>query len=104
MNPSRNLSGNRRLQTAIGFYRRFWRACEAFAAAEFAMIAPIMITMYFGAAELTDGYAASAKVTSVASTAADLVAQENSICNAEMADTFSALDAIIFPYDTQKLK
>ena len=40
---------------------------------EFALIAPVMIALYFGVTELSDGLIASNKMTSVASTAADLV-------------------------------
>ena len=67
-------------------------------AAEFALIAPVMLTIFFGVSELSDGFEAYAKVTSVASTASDLVAQEKIVCNAEMTDIFAALNAIMFPY------
>ena len=73
-------------------------------AVEFALIAPIMITMYFGVTELSDGYTAKGKVTVVASTAADLAAQETAICNAEMNDVFAALNAIMFPYPMNNIK
>lgn len=80
------------------FVRRFSTACEAMVAVEFAFIAPVMIVIFFGVTELSDGLEASTKVTSVASSAADLVAQEKVICNAEMTDVFAALNAIMFPY------
>ena len=80
------------------FVRRLWRACEGMVAAEFAIIAPVMITIFFGVSELSDGLEAYAKVTSVASTASDLVAQEKVVCDTEMTDIFAALEAIMFPY------
>ena len=43
--------------------RRFTRHQDGAAAVEFALIAPIMITMYFGVTELSDGYTAKGKVT-----------------------------------------
>lgn len=103
-----NLSKNTRktlLPRSLGaFVLRFARACDGIMAVEFALIAPIMITMYFGVTELSDGYTAKGKVTVVASTAADLIAQDTAICNAEIADTFAALSAIIFPYPTNNIK
>jgi Flp pilus assembly protein TadG len=85
-------------RSAIGFLGCFGAACGGLAAAEFAIMAPVMISMYFGVTELSDGYTASTKVTTVASTAADLVAQESTVCNAEMNDVFAALNTIMFPY------
>jgi Flp pilus assembly protein TadG len=89
---------------ALAFIRRFGKARGGFAAMEFALIAPVLISIYFAVTELTDGYMASTKVTQVASTAADLAAQDNSICNAEMTDIFSALNAIMFPYPANNMQ
>ena len=94
MNPSKTSSKNwfRR------FCGRFAAATEGMVAVEFALIAPVMIGMFFAVNELSDGLEASTKVTSVASTAADLIAQEKSVCNAEITDVFAALNSIMFPY------
>ena len=98
-------SVSRRLwRSAIGFLGGFGAACEGLAAAEFAIMAPVMISMYFGVTELSDGYTASAKVTTVASTAADLVAQEQTVCNVEMNDVFAALNTIMFPYPLKSMQ
>jgi len=72
---------------------------EGVAAVEFALIAPIMITLFFGAVELSDGLLANRKVTSVASSVADLVSQDTQIDDAGMADIFKAAQAIIVPYN-----
>lgn len=77
----------------------FHRNHEGFAATEFAMLAPIMILLYFGAAELTDAFIVDTRVTRIASTAADLVAQDDEITDVEIASIFNALDTIMFPYD-----
>lgn len=71
---------------------------------EFAIMSPVMISLYFGVTELSDGYGASTKATAVASTGADLIAQETSVCNAEMNDVFAALNAIMFPYPTNNMQ
>ena len=70
------------------------------AATEFALIAPLMLTLYFGVTEVADGLTANTKAASVAATAADLAAQNDKLCNAEMTDIFAALNAIMFPYPT----
>jgi Flp pilus assembly protein TadG len=74
------------------------------AAVEFAMIAPVMIVLYFGVTEISDAYDAHTKATAVASTAADLIAQEKVVCDSEMTDVFSALSAIMFPYSSSDMK
>ena len=82
--------------------RRFGRDRDGMAASEFALITPVLITLYFGVTELTDALVVNSRVTRVASTAADLVAQDISITDAEMANIFSALDTIMFPYPSDE--
>ena len=79
---------------------RFGRHQGGMAATEFALIAPVMLVLYFGVTEVADGLMASTKTSAIAATAADLAAQNDKLCNAEMNDIFSALDAIMFPYPT----
>ena len=72
---------------------------DGVAAVEFALIFPLMISLYFGAVELGNGLLVNRKATNVASTAADLVAQVDLINNADMADVFAASSAILAPFD-----
>lgn len=72
-------------------------------ATEFALIAPLMITVFFAVSELSDALEAGTKVTSIASTAADLVAQEKQVCDAEINEVFAALNEIIFPYPANNM-
>lgn len=76
---------------------RFARDRKASAAVEFALVAPVMLAMFLGSVEMTDLAIANRKVTTLASTAADLVAQDVEITNAEMADIFAALEAVLQP-------
>lgn len=73
-------------------------------AVEFALIAPVMIAIFFGVFELTNALQASSKVTSMASQAADLIAQDKAICNAEMTDVFSAVAAVMFPFPSSGMQ
>lgn len=80
--------------------RRFRRDKKGLAAVEFALILPVMITLFFGIVELSMALAARADVTNMASIAADLVAQESTLTSQDMANVFAASSAILYPYST----
>lgn len=92
------------LMTAHEQSRRFWRDTRGLAAVEFAMILPIMLTLYFGTLETADALTASRRVANVAETAADLVAQETTVSSADLNDVFAASTAILTPFDTAPIK
>jgi Flp pilus assembly protein TadG len=81
------------------------------AAVEFALILPFMLTLYLGIVELSKGYMASQRMTLVARTLADLVAQQQqlqtggttNITDSIMSNIFGASAAIMAPYATTKL-
>ncbi|SRR5579885_1205648 len=77
---------------------KFLKAREGLAAIEFAFLAPVMLTMFFGTVELCNALLCRQKVTNIAATAADLVAQDTSVSDSQMNDIFSALNSIIYPY------
>lgn len=79
---------------------RMWRSKDGLAAVEFALLAPVMLLMFFGTVELSAALDCRARVNNVASTAADLVAQETSVSSSDMANVFAALNSIIYPYST----
>lgn len=81
------------------FFKRFARATAGLSAIEFALVAPIMVSTYFGIAEVANYILAARKVASVASTAADLVAQDTIIDNNEMTDILGALNVILAPFN-----
>jgi Flp pilus assembly protein TadG len=81
-------------------WRRFRRDHKGLAAVEFALILPVMITLFFGIVELSMALAARADVTNMASIAADLVAQESSMTAQDMSNVFAASSAILYPYST----
>lgn len=56
---------------------RFARSRRATAAVEFAMVAPVAIVLYFGAAEVSDAVMTNRKVTQVARTLVDLTSQQS---------------------------
>jgi Flp pilus assembly protein TadG len=72
-------------------------------AVEFAMLLPLMLTLYFGGVEVSQAVGADRKVTLVARTTADLVAQASSVSVNEMTNIMNAGKAVVVPYDTSKL-
>jgi Flp pilus assembly protein TadG len=73
-------------------------------AVEFALILPIVLTMYFGVVELGNALTINRRTSVVASTAADLVAQEKTTSAAGLNDAFAASKSILTPIDTVPLK
>lgn len=82
----------------------FARDTRALAAVEFALIVPVMITLYFGTVETTNALTASRRVTNVAQTAADLTAQATSVSTSDINDIFAASTAILTPFSTSAVK
>ena len=70
------------------------------AAVEFALLAPLMVMMYFGTAELTEGLMANRKVSTVASTIGDLTAQAASTTPSAVTDIFNVGRTVMQPYKT----
>ncbi len=73
------------------------------AAVEFAFVAPLMILMYCGLAETTQGMMASRRAAHVATTIGDLTAQQSQINAATVADIFVVGKAIMVPFPTATL-
>jgi Flp pilus assembly protein TadG len=91
----------------FGFIRgfaRFARDRRAMTAVEFALLLPLMITLYLAGAEITQAITIKRKATIVARTIGDLVAQDNSITNAEMSTILGAASAVVSPYPSGPLK
>ncbi len=73
-------------------------------AVEFALVAPVMIGLYFGVVETSDGVSADRKVSLVTAALANLSAQVSTISSSDMNNILDASSAIISPYDKTKLK
>lgn len=83
--------------------RKFKTDQRGVSAIEFAFIAPIMVVLFLGAVEASRALTVDRRVTSVASTAADLTAQVKQISNSDLDDIFAASSAILTPFSTQPL-
>ena len=81
----------------------FLRDEKGLGAIEFAIIVPLMVTMYLGAVEFGHALTIDRRVTSTASATADLVAQVEQVNDADIADIFAAATSILSPYNTAPL-
>jgi Flp pilus assembly protein TadG len=68
------------------------------AAVEFAMIIPLMATLFLGTYEFSAGVAIDRKVTIVARTLSDLTSQNTSVDDTKLTNFFNASGAIMTPY------
>jgi len=81
-----------------GKLRRLFRLNErGMAAVEFALVFPIMLLLYWGAVDISQLLTADRKVTSVAGTTADLVAQAETLQSADLDDIYEAAATILSP-------
>jgi len=83
---------------------RFAQDKRGVSSVEFAMVLPLMITLYLGTVEVSQGVGIDRKVTLTTRTVADLASQVSSINNADMTNMLTASAAVIAPYDASKLK
>jgi len=82
---------------------RIARDQRGVSAVEFALLAPVMIGLYFGAVEISDGVSADRKVSLIAAALANLTAQVSTINTTEMTNILDASSAIVAPYSASKL-
>jgi Flp pilus assembly protein TadG len=83
---------------------RFGGDRRGVSAVEFALLAPLMITMYVGCAEVSDGVSADRKVSLTAAALANLSSQVTTISTTDMTNILDASSAIITPYSTSQLQ
>lgn len=78
--------------------RAFSRSQDGVAAVEFALLLPVMITLFFGVVESTLALLARADISIMASTAADLISQTSTTSTSDISNVYSAANTILYPY------
>jgi Flp pilus assembly protein TadG len=68
------------------------------------LLAPLMIALYLGCVEISDGVNAGRKVSLTAAALANLSAQATTISASDMTNILDASSAIIAPYSTSELQ
>lgn len=84
--------------------RRLAGDLRGVSAIEFALLAPVMITLYLGGVEVSESIGISRKVTLTAGALANLAAQTATISNDEMTNILNAATSVVSPYPKTKLK
>ncbi|HRK23939.1 MAG TPA: pilus assembly protein [Beijerinckiaceae bacterium] len=83
--------------------RAFGKAKSGIAATEFALVVPLMLTMYFGMVELTQALGHARKSVIMSRTLADLVTQSVGISDTDMNTIFTAARSVMAPYPDDRL-
>lgn len=84
--------------------RRWGQDREGLGAIEFALLLPLLLVIYLTAFELTIGISVAKRATSAASTAADLVTQQDKVNKAFLTTMADVSKAIFAPYATTGIK
>jgi Flp pilus assembly protein TadG len=80
---------------------KYWfKSCRGTATMEFALVAPLLLTLWIGIIELSNAHIVGRKAAAGAQAAADLVAQRDLVTPAGLADINAAVNAILAPYPT----
>lgn len=88
----------------LAWVLRIIRDRRGVSAVEFALLAPVMIGLYFGCAEIATGVGTDRKVSLISAALANLSAQATTLSTTDMSNILDASSAIISPYDSTKLK
>lgn len=86
------------------YFVRLRRDERGVSAVEFALLLPLMVTLYLGAVELSQAIGIDRKVTLTTRTVADLASQAKVINNAQMTNILDASASVVLPYDSTPLK
>lgn len=89
---------------AVRWVRGFRQDQTGLAAVEFALLAPVMILLYFGMAELCQAHMAQKRMSHVTSMVADLTARAQSVSRNDLTDIFDIGNQIMEPFPTAPLQ
>ena len=78
--------------------QRLLRADQGLAVLEFALILPVLMSLFYGAVEITRYILITQKVEKLAFTVADVTAQSQTVSNASLNQVLAATSDIMSPY------
>jgi Flp pilus assembly protein TadG len=84
--------------------KSFKRNERGVSAVEFALLAPMMIGLYLGGVEVSEGISVDRKVTLAAGAVANLAAQSPTLSTTDMTNVLDATTTIMAPYSAVPLK
>jgi Flp pilus assembly protein TadG len=86
------------LRRRLGAIRQRAVNQDGAAAVEFAMLLPILITLFFGVVETSLALLCRADISIMASTTADLISQSDVLATADINNVYNASGTILYPY------
>ncbi|QYF86116.1 TadE/TadG family type IV pilus assembly protein [Brevundimonas sp. PAMC22021] len=84
--------------------QRLMRDRRGVSAVEFALIAPVMIGLYFAMTEFSQGFMAQKRMNHVAAVVGDLVGQVNTLTTSDLDGILDVGDLVMAPYPVDTLK
>lgn len=84
--------------------RRAAADIRAVAAVEFALLLPVMLTLYIGAVEVTQALSADRKIVLLTRTVGDLTTQSSRVAPADLDSILNASSAVLAPLSTTPVK
>ena len=88
---------------AAKLFRRIFCAESGLAAVEFALILPILVTIWFGGVEITQGLSVDRRLNNLASAIGDLVSRSKIVTYSDVDAIFDIDDGALYPYSTAPL-
>ncbi|ASP35968.1 TadE/TadG family type IV pilus assembly protein [Labrenzia sp. VG12] len=106
MNPSTDfdLKGHCRVICSCVAKRKLWKDTRAVAATEFALILPVMFLLLIGMAEVTGAMNQDRKVARISNAVTDLVAQAETVTEAELLAVMDLGEQVLAPYPADELE
>lgn len=95
--------GGSNLTSRSKLFSRFAKARDGVAAVEFALLAPLLVTMMLGSIELTHALWGNGKLAKATSTVVNLIALTKQLDNQEFDDLLAASPLILQPYPINDL-
>lgn len=80
--------------------RGFRNDCRGVIAVEFALIAPVLLVLFFGVLEFSSAVAVDRKVALVARTLSDLTSQSLAVADTDLSNYGQAAKAVMVPYSS----
>lgn len=94
----------RDLSDTLARFARLRREKRGVAAVEFALILPVLVTMYLGTIEVTSAVMANRKMVATTSALGDLAAQAQVLGNTDISNVFDAATSTMQPFSTATLR
>jgi Flp pilus assembly protein TadG len=91
------------LRLTVARLTDFIADARGLSAVEFALLLPLMLTLYLGSVEVSNGVAADRKISITARTVADLASRMTTINNSDMTNILNASSAVVAPYSVSNL-